>query len=218
MENVLQTVISQFGNSPTLLQLINNMDGYIDPSADIDNLFDAVWNISTAEGFGLDIWGRIVGVTRNITISGGGQYFGFSQGAGQPFGQAPFWAGTPATNTYTLSDDAFRILILVKAIANISNCTARSYNQLLQNLFANRGRCYVNDLGNMQMRYVFEFDLLPYEISIITNSGAFPRPAAVGAYAITLDASTTFGFAQAGGQPFGQGVMFNGAGQVTPVA
>ena len=66
MLNVEQTIISEYGNSPTLCQLVHNIDLYLDPRADIDNFYNWVWNIDTAQGFGLDIWGRIIGVSREV--------------------------------------------------------------------------------------------------------------------------------------------------------
>lgn len=220
MQNVEQTIISQYANSPILTQLIANFDQCIDPQADLNAFYSTIWDVSQAIGKGLDIWGRIVGVTRYIKVPAPTQpiYFGFAGSGLQPFGQAPFYSGSATTNTYALSDDAFRTLILVKALANISDCTAPSFNRLLQNLFTGRGRCYVQDLGGMQMSFVFEFDLLPYELSIIANSGAFPRPVAVSATAMTVKPSGTFGFAGSGLQPFGQGTMFNGVNQITTVA
>lgn len=214
MRNWEETLAAQYSNSPTILALIKDFNDCIDPSANIAAFYDLVWNVDTAQGFGLDIWGRIVGVTRNIKVAASAAQFGFREGVDyQPFGQAPFNSGVAASSTYTLSDDAFRTLILVKALANISNSTSRSYNRLLQNLFAGRGRSYVQDTGQMQMRYVFEFDLLPYELSIMTASGAFPTPAAVDARVMTIDPSTTFGFREAGVlQPFGQGNFFPTSG------
>ena len=111
-----------------------------------------------------------------------------------------------ATQTYKLADDAYRKLILTKALANITSSNAPSLNQLLQNMFASRGRCYVNDLGGMQLRYTFEFLLTPYEFAIMTQSGALPRPAGVGAMLIATDIPV-FGFSEAGTEsaaPFGQ--------------
>jgi hypothetical protein len=151
-----QTIISQYSTSPTIVQLINNMDAYINPDADFDAFFDFCFNVDTAQGFGLDNWGTIVNVSRQLTIPGDATNLGFKEGLNyQPFGQAPFYNGTPDTNTYTLVDSAYRTLILVKALANISNCTAPSLNQLLQNLFAGRGRCYVSDTGGIHMRSPF---------------------------------------------------------------
>ncbi|MDE3023123.1 MAG: DUF2612 domain-containing protein [Pseudomonadota bacterium] len=213
MINFEQTIISQYANSPTLIQLVENFNQYIDPQADLDNFYNYVWNVQTAKGFGLDIWGKIVGISRNLTITGTPVVLGFKEAAGaaQPFGQAPFYNGQPDTNTYILGDDAYRTLILVKALSNISTCTSQSYNQLLQNLFAGRGRCYVNDLGNMKMRYTFEFYLQPFEIAIVTQSQALPRPAAVSATVLQVDVPSTLGFNEAGVyQTFGHGVFGGG--------
>jgi hypothetical protein len=203
MIDVEQTIISQYGNSPTLLQLIYNMNGYIDPRADFDTFFDYVWNVNTAQGFGLDYWGRIVGVNRELEIIDDVENFGFIEASMQPFGQAPFYNGVLATHTYTLADDAYRRLIFAQALANISTTTAPAINQLLKNFFAGRGRAYVNDLGNMTMRYVFEFDLTHYEFAIVTQSGILPRPAGVTA-TIYSAGGPVFGFKEAGMEPFGQ--------------
>jgi len=206
-----KTIISQYGNSPTILQLVQNMNAYLDPRADFDAFFDYVWNVDTAQGFGLDIWGRIVNIRRELQIPNAPVYFGFKDAlpGSYPFDEAPFYDGTPpATQTYKLADDAYRQLILVKALANISATNAPSLNQLLQNMFAGRGRCYVNDLGGMQLRYTFEFLLTPYEFAIMTQSGALPRPAGVNAI-LFQSALPLFGFSEAGlsAAPFGQGVF-----------
>ncbi|MFU2050598.1 DUF2612 domain-containing protein [Bordetella hinzii] len=215
-----RTIISQYANSPTLRQLIRNMDEYINPDADFDRFYDYVWNVETAQGFGLDIWGKIVGVGRQLTIPGAETFLGFKEAytaataltGAQPFGQATFWRGEQSTQTYTLADDAYRTLILVKALANISDCTIPSLNRLLQNLFAGRGRCYVNDLGDMRMRYTFEFYLQPFELAILTQSNAIPRPAAVQASIAEIPTPNIFGFAEAGEgvAPFNYGTLFTG--------
>jgi len=226
MVDVEQTIISQYATSRTIVQLVQNMNEYIDPSADFDNFYSFIWNVDTAQGFGLDIWGKIVNVSRQLTIPGGATYLGFEEAftaptadtGPQPWGQAPFFTGAQDTETFTLSDDAYRTLILVKALANISNCTAPSLNQLLQNLFAGRGRCYVGDLGNMQMSFTFEFYLQPFEQAIMTQSGVIPRPAAVGAFIVQAPAPNIFGFAEAGtitSAPFGQGTFFTGIQNAT---
>jgi len=217
-----RTVISQYANSPTLRQLIHNMDEYVNPDTDFDAFYDYVWNVETAQGFGLDIWGRIVGVGRMLTIPGAGVYLGYQEAytaptaatGAQPFGQAPMYVGAASTQTYRLADDAYRKLILVKALANISDCTSPSLNRLLSNLFAGRGRCYVSDTGQMEFRYVFEFALEPYEIAILTQSGVIPKPAAVLANVLQVDLPTTFGFNEALMQPFGSGVFFTSSGLI----
>lgn len=211
MINVEETIISQYGNSATITQLVRDMDQYIDPRADFDTFYDFVWNVETAQGFGLDIWGRIVNIVRTLLIPPPILNFGFNEAGSQakPFNEAPFYDGIPpASETYFLADDAYRKLILVKALANISATNAPTLNQLLQNLFGDRGRCYVNDMGGMALRYTFEFDLTTYEFAITTQSGALPRPAGV-ASSMFNSALPLFGFSEAGpsAAPFGQGVF-----------
>lgn len=194
MIDVEQTIVSQYGNSATITQLVHNMNLYLDPRADFDTFFDYVWNVETAEGFGLDIWGRIVGVDRSINVP-----------ADTPNpGMFPFTAGV-----YEMDDDQYRTVILIKALANITNCTAEGLNQLLSNLFATQGRCYVRDTGSMSMVYTFEFWLQPFEYVIITQYQVAPRPAGVLATVFQVDVPTTFGFAESLQlQPFDQGTFY----------
>jgi beta-lactam-binding protein with PASTA domain len=181
--NVDRTVISQYANSPTLLRLVHNMQDYIDPRANLTTFYDYVWNVDTAVGFGLDIWGRIVGVSRLLKIPNTANLFGFENSDippdWQPFNQGTFYTGAEASQAYLLPDDVYRTLILTKALANIVATSAASLNQLLRNLFPNRGRCYVIDNGGMSMSFKFEFALSDAEYAILTQSGALPHPAGV---------------------------------------
>lgn len=178
MRHVSQTIISQYGVSPTILALIEKLNLAIDPDADLDAFYAWIFNVDSAQGFGLDIWGRIVGVNRTIETA-------------------------PPT---VLLDDQFRALILLKALSNISRDTSPAINILLQTWLAGRGKCYVNDLGNMEIRYMFEFTLEPFEVAIITKSGIFLRPAGVGGWVVDF-VPPVFGFAEMGtdwAAPFNQ--------------
>ncbi len=208
MQSLIQTIISQYGNSPILQGLLNDWNANLDPSESIQDFLDNIWDVSTAVGYGLDVWGKIVGVSRNLQIPTG-TYFGFQDGTSdyQPFGQAPFYTGTPQTGTVALSDTAYRQLILLKAMANISNSSVQSYNQLLQAMFGSQGRCYCIDQGGMILRFVFEFFLPAYMLAILQQSGAVPRPAGVQLFGLQVDVAGTFGFAGSGMQPFGQGAF-----------
>jgi hypothetical protein len=226
MLNVEQTIQPEFANSPSTNQLIANMNSYLDPQANILAFYNAIWNVATAVGFGLDIWGRIVGVGRVIPIPGTENTFGFDNSDVPPdwenFGVVvgstavggPFFAGQINTGGFSLNDTAYRTLILTKALANISATTAPALNQLIQNLFPGRGRAYVLDLGNMAMRYVFEFSLSSIEYAILANSGVLPHPAGVSVSILVINGNN-FGFKEADGGglvlPFNYGTFFNGS-------
>lgn len=176
------TFLAQYANSPILTGLIQAFNAEIDPRGDITNFYDFVWNVQTAQGFGLDIWGKIVNIPRTIQLLPPADYLGFKEASptSYPFGQAPFYGGAAmSTMTYSLSDPAYRVLILTKALANISSFTAPSVNALLRFLFAGRGSCYVLEQGPMEIQYVFNFELQPWESSVIQQPTLMPRPAGV---------------------------------------
>lgn len=177
----LETIQSEYANSPTINQLIASLNGYINPTQDFDEFFDAIWNIETAQGIGLDIWGRIVGVGRVLNIAAG-NYFGFSGPSGpsgDPYNVSPFYSGQPTTSNYALSDDGFRTLILAKAASNITDGSIPSINAILLMLFPGRGNCYVVDNADMTMVYHFNFALTPVEAAIVSQSGVLPKPAGI---------------------------------------
>lgn len=181
----LRTVISQYQNSPRLLQLINNMDAYLDPTANIAAFISLVQDLNTAVGYGLDVWGRILGAPSRVLQIATSKYLGFKEGGTtdyDAFGQAPFWTGTPVTGSFTLSDDAYRLLLFAKAAANIWDGSIKALNQLLLNLFPGRGNSYVAETGVMQITYTFNFELQPYEVTIVNTSGILPKPVGVTAF------------------------------------
>jgi len=181
--DVWQTIISEFANSPIITQLCTNMGQYVDPTRDLDQFYDTMWNIDTAQGYGLDVWGRILGAPRTVQQSiSSGPYLGFNE-AGTPailtpFGQAPFFQGQQLTGNFTLPDPQYRQVLLTKALANICDGSIPAINQLLLNLFPGLGACYIAD-GPLTMTYTFKFPLTPVQLAIVQNSGILPRTSGV---------------------------------------
>lgn len=176
--NPWTTTIVQYANSPGIDSEIGSLFAALDLTETFDSFFDNYWNVDTAQGIGLDILGRKVGVSRVLELSAG-TFFGFEEAA-QPqsagFNQgAPFWTGTTINNNYILADQQYRILILAKAFVNIMPCTIPNLNQLLLGMFPGQ-YAYVVDNGGMQMHYVFEFTPTPLQLAIIENSGVLPKP------------------------------------------
>lgn len=199
----------QYAASPVIQTLVADRASYFATGWQQD-FYDVVWNVDTARGFGLDIWGRIVVIGRNVQVPVA-DYFGFSTSpqSWSSFGEDSMYSGPAATDTYVLADNAYRTLILAKALSNITATDSRSLNKVLQNLFPDRGRVWVNDLGSMSMRILFEFPLEPWEFSVLTNGGVVPRPAGVGVKIAQVPVET-FGFSEAGdAQPFNQGTFLS---------
>lgn len=187
MKNYADTIISQYADSPKLRNIIDTFNQAIEPDDFIDDFYDMIWNIETAGTYGLDVWGKIVVVSRLLTVTPSEKYFGFREALNstpvindpQPFNQAPFYTGNMQTSTVSLTNDAYRKLIMLKAMANITNCTIPSMNAMLMYMFGDSGKAYVRNDGGMVMTYVFEFELSTVELAIVQSSGALPSPAGV---------------------------------------
>lgn len=208
------TVISQYAQAPTINALVESMADSIDPAIEVTQFYDFVWNVNTAVGRGLDVWGRIVGVSRALRIPGSDPIVGFWNADlpydWQPMSQGRFSRGDTSGQAYVLPDDAYRVLVLTKALANIVATNAQNLNRLLRNLFPGRGRVYVRDLGGMAMQFVFNFSLTPTEFAILTQSGVLPHPAGVFYSVIVVPTGKLFGFRNSNPgsvRPFNYGVF-----------
>lgn len=172
--------MKQYESSPVINDLLCSRAEYFSPTWE-EELYSNIWNVDTARGLGLDIWGRIVDIGRNIEVAES-DFFGFSTPptrSWKPFNQGVFYNGEKKTSVFRLSDTAYRALILAKALSNISDTDIPSLNLALRELFPNRGNAYVKQIGTMAIEYVFEFFLEPWETSVVRFSEALPRPAGV---------------------------------------
>lgn len=207
MKNIQDTLMSQYANSPIICNLIDSMNECIDPNKSINDFYKFAFNIKTAKGFGLDIWGRIVGVNRSINIPPGDiDVFGFKTKpqSFKPFNSHPFSAAGAGFNAYRLSDERFRLLIMLKAASNILSVTAPNINTYLRMVFPNK-RAYFQITGHMKGRYFFEFIPNSFERHIIYNLGLLPRPSGVLIDYRESPPKGIFGFSGTGFQPFNQG-------------
>lgn len=219
MKNVKDTILTQYADSPKLRSLIETFNDALDINEFSEEFISSVWDITTADTYGLDVWGKIVGVSRLLKVEQETSYFGFDESytsplnnSPKPFDDAPFYEGKIQTQTFSLSNDAYRILIMAKAMSNITDCSIPNINRLLNYLFGTKGQVFVAITGVMSIRYVFLFNLSPVERAIILNSNAITKPAGVAVGLMIVDPQTTFGFAEAGLQPFEQGIFFPDTG------
>lgn len=175
---------SQYSASEKILALAAGYQERIDPHVDVDLFYQAMFNIYTAQGVGLDNWGVILGIGRTIADPGNGE-------------------------SITLEDEYYRLLLLYKAMANISASTAEAQNSLLA-MLVNTGiagfprAAYVLEVDTMVIRWVFEDYLTPLQIAVFKVAGTLARGAGVGWEFYAVNPGHVFGFDGAGFQPFNQ--------------
>ena len=169
----------QYDGSPIIQSILDNWAENFSTSI-FNTIYNQCWDLDSCYGLWLDIWGRKVCVDRNMRIPAQEDWFGFNETGDDwfPFNDGIFYSRSQ-TQAYSLSDDAYRLLILSKAAANITNCTASSINNWLDLSFPGRGNCYCQDTGSMTIEYIFEFDLEVWEIAVLTQGKVLPRPAGV---------------------------------------
>jgi hypothetical protein len=249
---VLDTVASQYANSTALMGIIDSFAVAVDQTENFERFYDDIWNIETATGYGLAVWGRIVGINCELEVVDTA-WFGFAESepgtlswnsgvtanlspaigfaealpSWQSLGWGTFglnytwtasnvnqgggayYSGTGLTNSYRMSDQAYRTLIMAKAAQNLTDCSIPAINNILMMLFPHRGNAYVTDgyqgvdyfgfaesrtaqpfgqqafydgqaLNNvMTMTYTFDFQLSAVEMAIVQNSGVLPAPTGV---------------------------------------
>ena len=192
---------SQYSASTRIISILESCREHILPDADIVSFFDNIFNIETASGVGLDIWGNIIGVSRFV----------------------PNYRDD--TVIYTLTDEQYRNVLFYKAGANIMDSTLYSLNYLLKKLypdyqcFVRNQSNYINDDGRyydsnpMEIEYVFiDTDLSDLEKSIFSLVGAFGKGAGVHFNLSEYDYDEIFGFYGSNLQPFDQGVFYQSSG------
>ena len=207
-----ETILTQYSASQKLLDIIDTFNQAISLDDFTDEFISKVWDLTTCETYGLDVWGKIVGISRYINAPIDSSTFGFSEADDlnpdypTPFNDAPFYGGVQETTNVRLGDDAYRTLILCKAFTNISIATIPEINRFLKMLFYQRGRAYCISYGDMTIGFTFEFELAPYERSILTNYDVTPVPSGV-LVNVSEIITPYFGFAS-DADPFNDGILY----------
>lgn len=176
---ISQYIVQHRTDEPTTVgKLCEYIEAQNDVAQDLQNFYDIAWNIDTAQGVWLDYWGVWVGVGRYLYAPESGTYWGVASDSGT-FNNSVFYNVDLTTNSFRLADIVYRRLILLKAFTNISDCSIPTINKVLNIFFAGRGRVYAIDNEDMTISINFEFTILPWEYAVMTQSGAFPKPAGV---------------------------------------
>lgn len=173
-------MISQYANSPTFTSLDNGLQALFDDSGFVKNWYDVVFNLETATGYGLDVWGLILNRSREFEYNGNKYYL---QGA-QTIGGTSFSAEQ--------MENLYRKVLQLTAMRYIGNASIASLNNLIQFIFADEGECYCLEYGTMQIRYVFRFYMNNILKAVIETIN--PHPSGVLSSYEYFPVGTYFGF------------------------
>ena len=140
-------MIGQYANSPVLVSLDDGLRSLFDDSGFVKDWYDTIINIKTATGYGLDIWGRILNMSREVNYGGTTYYLKGAQ--------------TIVGKTFTDSEmeDFYRLILQITAMRYLGNASMYFINNVLAMIWGKYGRAYCVEYGPMQIRYVFEFYL-----------------------------------------------------------
>ena len=179
MDNWEYTLLAQFSNSPSLMNILEGFNQSVDPSTLIDTFIADVLNPGTATSWGLDVWGRIVGVGRVYQVASSG-FLGFDEaddgsGTALPMGSGIFYSGTAVTENYALTDEWYRKLIFAKAQANISSGSISDINSILMSIFSDSGKIWVEETDEDTMTIKYNWTISAIEAAIIEQSGVIMR-------------------------------------------
>jgi hypothetical protein len=201
------TIQSQYGASPHIQGVIHNYYDDVNPQKDIDLIYDKMINLYTAEGYGLDVWGRIVNIDRDyVAIDENFDYLGFdnrpyNMDRIETFNNAPFYK--VVNGKVQLQDDAYRTYILIKAMLNISNVSLNSLNYIFKQLFSDV-TLYVLHVETMILRLVVMGQFTEAQKGAIQNIDWLPAGVGLQFYHLI---TPTFGFNGSGLESFNNGTF-----------
>ena len=180
-------MISQYANSPKFVSLVNGLTDMFNNAQTLEDWFNVVFNIKTANGYGLDIWGSI--------LNQGRLFFYTNPNDGTT--ESVYLKGAQTVDGVNYSseqiEEIYRSVLFIKAMSNVTNATLASLNNMLQFYYSGRGRVYVIEYGVMEIRYVFEFYVNKLERAIFT-SDIMPNPTGVLASFEYIPPHEYFGF------------------------
>lgn len=180
-----QCLLWQYTNSEVLRNLIVAKENwYKENQAQFwQNWYDNIFNINTANDFGLAVWGQILNFSRNVTAKDGTLHY--------------------------LTREQYRLILKGQLLKFGMGASAKDINDWLATVFEGKGQCYCVDKLDMTA-IPFVFSGVPSEEIgwLLGNIDFFPHPAGVG-YEVRVIPNDVFGFNGSELQPFNQGVFQN---------
>lgn len=189
--DLLQAILWQYNDAARLQSLLEQKQvWYTDNQATFwGEWVRDVFNMLTANEFGLSVWGIILGIPLSIGLPGTGArpVWGFGVN-NQNFEHGNFGRDSAGVAGLTLEEK--RLVLRLRYFQLVSDGTAPHTNFVLREVF---GGGYVLDPEDMTCTYVFSSAVSPAVLTVIEDMDLLPRPAGVGIN-ILVDPGLVFGF------------------------
>lgn len=205
--DILETVQSQYGASPIMQALIRGFNDLENVDPAIKLLLQKMIDPDTAEGVGLDVWGRIVAFERILVPVTSQKFIGFKPTAGMTnnnldsLNNAVFY-NNPGGNV-RLADSAYRTYIFIKAMLNISSSSLGDINRMIKNLLPNSNIKIIRNYA-MQLRVLVIGKLDPSGYRALISLPWIPTGVGLNIYIIE---TPTLGFNGQNLQTFNNGTF-----------
>lgn len=185
---------SQYSASPAIISLLEQLRQELYTWGEICEIYNNIINIETATGNGLDYWGNILQIDRNVSIN---------------------------NLSYTLNDDKYRTLLMYKALSNISDSSTKSINNNIALLYPSGDVPYCIPIITegttsgglkynstpMETRWILPNTLSSLDLAIFKTVTNICRNAGVEYNINANDPINVFGFDGSNYQPFNQGIF-----------
>lgn len=198
--DILSAILWEYNSAPHIQSLLESKQEWYDVNQTEfwEDWFTNVFNLQTADEFGLAVWSIILDLPLQIGFPhNDGFIFGFGSETDTPNGFVNFDNGNFSTTNevFILTVPEQRLLLKLRYFQLVSNCSVPAANSFLQFAFQEYpNTVYIIDGLKMFIRVVFTFDVSSRLFFIIRLYDLIPRASGVDIEYITrLDYIFGFG-------------------------
>ena len=208
--NILKSILWQYDKAPNILSNLTQKQEWYDlnQSDFWSSWYDDVFNLRTANIFGLAVWSILLNVPLYVPYnpeSPDKPIFGFNNNDNFPVllnSYTNFFGGNFSTlgDTITLSESEQRFLLRLRYYQLTTRGEVGHINAFLDYLVSTSdigftGKMYALDALNMSMRYIITENNFPEDLlDVLIKLDILPRPAGVLIDGVLINSGATFGF------------------------
>lgn len=180
--NLMVAILWQYEDAEKLKAIISAKQAWVnDNQRDFwSSWYADVFNIDTANAFGLSVWARILDAPLKITVSPQTKNVPFGFGSfNKNFNRGNF--GIDSDQSQGLSIEQQRLVIRFRYFQITTTCSIPEVNSFLKDMFSGKGDAYITfDKEANQVVYNFGFTPDSQLTFAIDEFDLLPRPASIG--------------------------------------